>query len=69
MTDLPHTLMPKRVVGGKGGKVTQSDVDEAARLTYEAAERKRKEREKLLRDEREYTVDEIFSGVADGDDK
>ena len=52
--DIPHTLYR----GGKGssGKVTQADVDEAERLTREAAERKRK---------KVYTVDEVFNGEAD----
>ena len=52
--DIPHTLY--KVGGSKKGKVTQADVDEAERLTREAAERKRK---------KAFTVDEVFNGDAD----
>ena len=56
--DSPHTLY--KGIRDKG-KVTQSDVDEAVRLTKEAAERKRRQRA----GPEGYTIDEIFSGKAD----
>ena len=52
--DIPHTLY--KGGGGRKGKVTQADVDEAERLTREAAERKRK---------KAFTVEEVFNGDAD----
>lgn len=51
MADLPHTLFKK-----KHDKPTQSDVDEAMRLTMEAAERKRKKKE-----EEGMTIEELFN--------
>lgn len=63
MSDLPHTLLPPRdAKGEQKGKVTQEDIDEATRLTLEAAERKRK---RLEREKAEYTVEEVFAGEAD----
>ena len=57
LSDLPHTMFK-----GKGGSaVRQEDIDEATRLTLEAAERRRKERLK----EQGYSIDDVFSGKAD----
>lgn len=54
-SDLPHTLYhPKDVEDAK-----KDDIDEATRLTIEAAERRRRERE--------YTLNEVFEGKADLD--
>jgi len=53
--DLPHTLYNT----SKGG-VKQDDIDEATRLTIEAAERKKKAKE-----QEQYTVEDVFDGTAD----
>ena len=52
--DLPHTLYRDAKA------VSKSDEEEAIRLTREAAERKRKAKEKG-----EYTVEDVFDGLAD----
>ena len=52
--DIPHTLY--KGSGGSKGKVTQEAVDEAERLTREAAARKKK---------KTFTVEEVFNGEAD----
>lgn len=57
LSDLPHTLY------NQGNKVKQEDIDEATRLTLEAAERRRKERAA----EQGYTIEDVFSGKADED--
>lgn len=56
LSDLPHTMYKR-----KGGNVRQEDIDEATRLTLEAAERRRKEREA----EQGYSIEDVFSGKAD----
>lgn len=56
--DSPHTLYHHN---RDKGKVTQADVDEAVRLTKEAAERKRRQRA----EQEGYSIEEIFSGKAD----
>lgn len=52
--DLPHTLYHSKK------KVDTADMDDAIRKTREAAERKRKAMEAG-----QYTVQDIFDGVAD----
>lgn len=64
MSDLPHTLY-NHSSKDSGGKVKQKDIDDAARLTLEAAERKRKAREEENKKNMEVTVEELFAGVED----
>lgn len=60
LSDLPHTLYSQG-----GNKVKQEDIDEATRLTLEAAERRRKERAA----EQGYSIEDVFSGKADEEDE
>lgn len=60
LSDLPHTLFNQG-----GNKVKQEDIDEATRLTLEAAERRRKERAA----EQGYSIEDVFSGKADEDEE
>lgn len=56
-SDQPHTLFN----GKQGAK--QEDIDEATRLTLEAAKKKK---ERQAKDE--YTTEEVFNGDADKDE-
>lgn len=59
--DLPHTLYNTKKKGKEGTVVT----DKVLRLTQEANAR-RKARKAAKSADREYTLDEVFSGAADG---
>ncbi len=61
--DLPHTLYDTKKKGGEGTVVT----DKVLRLTREANARRkaRKSKEAANAADREYTLDEVFSGAAD----
>ncbi len=58
--DLPHTLYHFDKKGNKGPNkpVSQADIDEAERLTREAAERKQ------MAKKEGYTTEELFNGAA-----
>lgn len=60
LSDLPHTLYNQG-----GNRIKQEDIDEATRLTLEAAERRRKE----LAAEQGYSIEDVFSGKADEEDE
>ena len=61
--DTPHTLYKRGAMGG-GSKPTESDIEEATRLTLEAQKRKE---ERRRREAGQYTIEEVFAGKADAD--
>ncbi len=60
--DLPHTLYNTKKKGEEGTEVT----DKVLRLTQEANARRRARKAAAKSADREYTLDEVFSGAADG---
>ena len=61
--DTPHTLYKRGSMGG-GSKPTESDIEEATRLTLEAQKRKE---ERRRREANQYTIEEVFAGKAESD--
>ena len=63
-SDLPHTLYKHKSDRNKTKSYSQSEIDEATRLT-ELARQKAEERKRKRQQEHGYNLDEIFNGEAD----